>query len=69
MTNSKHDDPTTPTADRPPEGGSLRPDQFARYDAELMNGRRAYLAGLPRSTNPHHIGTEFREWWQEGYDQ
>jgi hypothetical protein len=47
----------------------LRADQFARYDAELMNGRRAYLAGLSRSANPHHIGSDARDWWQEGYDQ
>lgn len=47
----------------------LRPDQFARYDAELMNGRRAYLAGLPKSANPHHIGSDARDWWREGYDQ
>lgn len=63
------DDHPTKTAATEPESGSLRPDEFARYDAELMNGRRAYLAGLPRSANPHHVGSKFRDWWQEGYDQ
>lgn len=63
------DERTQPTTNAKPEGGSLRPEQFARYDAELMNGRRAYLAGLPRSANPHPIGTELHDWWQEGYDQ
>lgn len=61
--------PNDQTTDPEHEGDSLRPDQFARYDAELMNGRRAYLAGLSRSANPHHIGSELRDWWQEGYDQ
>jgi hypothetical protein len=48
---------------------TVRPHDFARYDAELMNGRRAYLAGLSRSANPHHVGSETRDWWFEGYDQ
>lgn len=46
----------------------LRPEDFARYDMELMAGRRAYLAGLSMLENPHPRDSEAWDWWREGYD-
>jgi Zn ribbon nucleic-acid-binding protein len=53
----------------PNQTTELRPEDFARYDMELMAGRRAYLAGLPITVNPHPRDTDAWAWWREGYDQ
>ncbi len=47
----------------------LRPGDFARYEMELMAGRRAYLAGMSKAANPHPCDSEAWDWWREGYDQ
>ena len=47
----------------------LEPMDFPSYDMELMAGRRAYLAGLAITENPHPRDSKEWDWWREGYDQ
>ena len=53
----------------PDQMTKLRPEDFARYDMELMVGRRAYLAGVSISENPNPRDSEAWNWWREGYHQ
>ena len=52
-----------------PKTTEIQPEDFFRYDMELMAGRRAYLSGMAKSDNPHPRDSKEWDWWREGYDQ
>lgn len=60
---------SAPNTTERPYRPELRPEDFARYDMEMLAGRQAYLAGGSKSENPNPRDSEAWDWWREGYDQ